>query len=905
MFYFLNFPGDNKSQSYDQGVLFEKLVKKIVDALGFRIIEWREKISGKEYDVRAEAKLGRRMLIGEAKARRETQTMPVITGFVGSLDHEDLPNDTLGLFISISDIAPDARDWLGKTRKRDRIEVIVDREILSRLAQIGYPTTQQIKLWAETRFGMRTGDTHLVVSDRGDFFIQTLARKSETRIKAFCAYDSSGTLIDEADFGKELKSRIEDLSELFFLTNPESFSTPLDSTPGRIGPDKEGTGWFEHKLPAPPDCFVGRIKQLQDFRAYIDDVIYRRTSIRVYQVLSPSGVGKSSFLLKAHSDIESTSVAIFQDARNFRGIIDLLSLLQEFVELSHETFGITEIVPANQAGVLASLLEIDKHLEQDGKIGILFIDQFESLFLKPDLYSTLLDLVLEVINACRNVVFCITRKNDQPTTFDELEEINLQRLRQLSRSTELRDFSSEEATELISHLDHEIGQSLKPKLRDTILEFSASGFPWLVKRIGAHIRDSVVKHGRTQDELIQNGVRPDELFLEDLAEIDIADREFLKELVHYLPATLDDLGQVDRFRGKLLSIKLRLFQDQRLVRLIGRTYDTYNDVFKYYLKHGEIPHPNKYTFRSSPATSIKLLKSILEHKPATTESVETIADLEPGTVPNVLRELRMLELVDYARGQLSIDDEALRAYHHGELETLVKERVWKNNGLVADILNRVATEGELELDVLIGLMRESLPVLQLSEKTWNFYARTLVNWLRFVGLTKPGAITSDGRALGITRRGPRSGYFLPSSYLSEIVALISQFAQHPNMQARELEERARFDCTQLGLIEAVKSEVYQLTPLGRVFLSDSLIRPKVIREFLADLSYVDVYLSKIEHTSESHIDVLRNTLGDTAFTEQTWLWRSKVLANWLEFAELIQRRSGRIIRSKQLGLFDH
>ena len=48
MFYFVNFSGDPNSQSYDQGVLFEELVKKIVGTLGFKDIELREKISGKE-----------------------------------------------------------------------------------------------------------------------------------------------------------------------------------------------------------------------------------------------------------------------------------------------------------------------------------------------------------------------------------------------------------------------------------------------------------------------------------------------------------------------------------------------------------------------------------------------------------------------------------------------------------------------------------------------------------------------------------------------------------------------------------------------------------------------------------------------------------------------------------------
>ena len=287
MFYFVNFSGDPKSQSYDQGVLFEELVKKIVDTLGYKVTDWREKISGKEYDIRAEAKLGKRTLIGEAKARRENQTMPVITAFVGSLDHEDLPIDTLGLFISISDLGADARDWLRKSRTRDRIVTIVGNEILDRLAEIGYPTIQQIKTWAESQFGMRTGDTHLLISDHGDFFIQTLARTNEARIKAFCVYDSHGNRIEEVAFGDQIKKRIEDFQELFFLPSPQSFKTHLDDKQGRIGVDKEGAGWFEHKLPAHPDRFIGRSVQIKDFKSYISDVLNKKT--RLNYEMSESG----------------------------------------------------------------------------------------------------------------------------------------------------------------------------------------------------------------------------------------------------------------------------------------------------------------------------------------------------------------------------------------------------------------------------------------------------------------------------------------------------------------------------------------------------------------------------------------------------------------------------------------
>ena len=160
-------------------------------------------------------------------------------------------------------------------------------------------------------------------------------------------------------------------------------------------------------------------------------------------VLSQSGVGKSSFLLKIHNEIEpNIDIAIFQDARNFRGSIDLLSLLQEFVEVGLDKNIIDIPIPTARVSILDSIAKIDTVLEKTNSIGAIFVDQFESMFSRPELYSDFLDLVLEIIHRCKNIVVCIARKNDQPTTFDERDRINLQRLRQISRSVELTDFLS-------------------------------------------------------------------------------------------------------------------------------------------------------------------------------------------------------------------------------------------------------------------------------------------------------------------------------------------------------------------------------------------------------------------------------------------------------------------------------
>lgn len=186
------------------------------------------------------------------------------------------------------------------------------------------------------------------------------------------------------------------------------------------------------------------------------------------------------------------------------------------------------------------------------------------------------------------------------------------------------------------------------------------------------------------------------------------DRELLKDLSKYLPATLDELSQ--KFDGKLLAMKLKLFHDLRLVRLIGRTYDTYNDVFKEYLKTGKVPLPTKYIFRSAASTTKKVLEAIIKYNCQNIKDLtEQLSDLTSGTIQNVLRELRMLELLENSRGTLSVDQETKEAYQKGQLDTLIKDKVRHRNGLVHDVLNRIAIQDQITLKQLAEYLKEGLP----------------------------------------------------------------------------------------------------------------------------------------------------------------------------------------------------
>ncbi len=68
MFHFIDFSSTIHTLSQNQGKLFERLLKDIVNACGYKDIELRAKMSSMEYDVSAKGKLDNVPLVGEAKA---------------------------------------------------------------------------------------------------------------------------------------------------------------------------------------------------------------------------------------------------------------------------------------------------------------------------------------------------------------------------------------------------------------------------------------------------------------------------------------------------------------------------------------------------------------------------------------------------------------------------------------------------------------------------------------------------------------------------------------------------------------------------------------------------------------------------------------------------------------------
>lgn len=98
MFFFINFDNPSKSETYDKGVLFEKLCKTLLDSCGYKDIEMRVKINNLEYDIQAVNKATFQSLIGEAKAWDKKISSEVMA-FVGKMIHHWLKDKDIWDFL--------------------------------------------------------------------------------------------------------------------------------------------------------------------------------------------------------------------------------------------------------------------------------------------------------------------------------------------------------------------------------------------------------------------------------------------------------------------------------------------------------------------------------------------------------------------------------------------------------------------------------------------------------------------------------------------------------------------------------------------------------------------------------------------------------------------------------------
>jgi hypothetical protein len=892
--------------SQKKGAFFEFFTKRLVELAGYKDIQLRSKRSSLEYDIEATTKLHDRPLVGEAKAHEASMSGKEASAFVGKLLPIALRGNGLdGLFISASPFTAEGEDYLrsvrGNVLERAGINLrtLVGDEIVKFLTlNNNCISEEQLRAAARTVTGLEPCDSWLVIGQRNDFLLTTCGHHIASPPTHFATFTLSGEVLPllpgEA---QRAASQISDLQGLAYSTT----TTGRDYNAGErhaLPSIVAGAGWFDYKFPSPPECFIGRNNPLIDIGKFINDVQSELTALRAVQILSRSGVGKSSLLLKL-ADTETARITVTVDGRNLRTPSDLRLMAVDLVNKAKQSKLADDLpLPRTQEEVPETFHAIGGILQAQHKVALLQVDQFEALLSRPAVFQSLLDLVLSCTTRTVPIVWVMARKNDLAATYDEGAEIDLAQLNQLSRPIRLEDFTPIEEQALLQRLTDELGGRLSRELSEAILTFS-SGFPWLLKRICAHVI-TMSKEGTSQAELSRGGLRAEDLFNEDLAGLEESDKAILRTFAAHMPNTASELAR--RLEGEVgldrLTHKLNDFLGHKLLRLSGDVYDTYNDVFKAYLLTERVPFQTRYVFRVTPGPSLDLLLKIADGGPMDIGPFMRHIGGNTTATSNKLRELRLLGMLDPKSGRVSLSTDAATALDNDTLGDYLR-RALRSNALVGRVMDLIAQHGSVSLSGVEALLRSELPHIRASDNTWATYASTLANWIRYAGMVDiEGNLIRQRESFSddlVLRREFTLGNFFPGTFVpsvrpSKVRLLIERLADRSisrdelsSFLPKNLVPAALRDAKSLGLVDDAGDSIC-LTPHGRALVSRTA---PLADQDVAALALVKPNISALLQAVESSGLVspaeqreILSRFGNAKWAQGTWKWRLGIVNSW-------------------------
>lgn len=873
MFLFYDHKQNNKNKSYYKGILFEKLLSEYLKRNGYDITI-RQKHNCLEYDLEGVDKTTNIRIIGEAKAYQDSITGQTISAFVGKLMGLGLIERKLhGVFLSASPLTPEANDYFntikeygvtsfsGETlflRIIETLELPTKAQIFSKVKDMGYNPLMEYIL--ATNYGY----SRLVIVSANDSMIPS----------CFCVLNSNLDLISDEKLLREYQSNINELISLEPIYNSpnKEIRKEFRSIQQGLMLSKD---WIDYRLPASPQFYVGRKELISQI---LKIIIEPNKESRVIQIKSRSGVGKSSTLAVLSDTLLDKGYNVeLHDARDIKSIIDIYSIIGRFVRAKTLPQDYTE------------LEEQIKTVNSNGK-SIFIVDQFESIFQQPEIFNAYETIARIIYNIGENVFFCLARKNDQLTTYDD-SLISLQQLNSISKNFELKDFSKEEAKELLDKINSQSAKRISKEVLAYVLEF-AQGFPWLLKRTMAHILKLTNEENISQKQLIGTGLMLDDLFEEELEGLEEIEKEYLTKICCKLPADYHQL-QIYFEEDTLLPKMLDKFTQVRLLRLTGDTYDTYNDVFKEFLVYQKLPEfRHQHIYRQHPNAVINFFEKIVNKNKFTIEQLSKNQKTSQGSLGNLIKECRNFEMLKKEENYWTVPKNIKDIYFQGHLGAHIRRQLL-NNYLVTNLL-QIMSSKSIIFDDLVNIIKSNFPYVEASEPTWNSYANVLLCWLEVAYIVRRDTnsvikLTNLPDDFNLTEklgnllnasyrkrgRSPQTDHFLPSTSWKCIEECF-MYLKQGNVKDTSKFKKAYSDLKKCGITDTL-DKISDVNSLKRIFKEN----------FFQTEAYKEVW--RIARNGEN-IQLEVSKMFSTEITDATLLWRTKQIINCGKALGLIDKK---------------
>jgi hypothetical protein len=603
----------------------------------------------------------------------------------------------------------------------------------------------------------KPGKFFLLYTEKGVYWVHPIISQGKKTPDRIAVFNDKGLPISDRStlsYLTKLHPALDDFNNIT-MGSTAALQPGLFQDADEIVEIRGGAGCFEYQYPSTPECFVGRKALLNELNSFAGEIINKTTSRRGIVFEAPSGLGKSSAVLASVNDLQKMGhFAVAIDSRTASSS-RFLPGLTDYILKKFGNFGgiLTETDCQKSATgfdrAVKTILDIGNLLQSHGKLLFIFLDQFENVFLLPDVLKPIKDLFLKICEIQTHLILCFSWNKDLLLSTQGFSGDLVKTVRENSKNILLKTFSRAEMDLFLKKLSKDLNEDLTKELHSFLVEFS-QGYPWLLKLLCFHVKVAR-ESGFPQSNIAEHLLSIEELFQHDIQKLSKKEIRSLLEIAGSSPMRLSESRPL--VEPKILKNLIR----NRVIVAMGSTVDVYSDIFRDYLNTDVLPLWDNYILGSGSEAVIRAVKIL-----HAANGILDISDFKKQTgLPKnlfykIVKDMDFLGLVKIIKGNASLQIKLPSRPRDGEvvLRNYLNDRL-KSHRLVRRLLKTLKEKNALAIDDIAKRFETWCACLSETKQGWVRNVRILAEWMDTADLAL------------LDKRNRRLIYFDPSKEIRE------------------------------------------------------------------------------------------------------------------------------------------
>jgi len=725
------------SSTTEKGRLLEDLAASVLKVQQYEITETL-RVTGMEIDVLAEHKVSKSVILVECKAHEDNLPSDVISKLLGNTM---IRGASAGWLLSTGPLSKDAEglrsEWESRTdTDRSKLSFYTSNRVIELLLDARIITSPvSIKEKIKGLFIPSDNNT-LMITDIGMYWLIPIVEEGSEFVTSVVVFDAkTGHRIISKDLLEKLKVYKNSYSSYQWLEGTETdkkASEQLLDEYQNIVPVISGDDWADYR-PARPEDFVGRRTLIDDMYNFFADVSEEKSQTRLFSIKAPSGMGKSSIVLKIASIAQS-----HRKAKNiFIYAVDVRTAMSSrYVEMAlkacfdkADSVGFTDTRNRDmQFTNISSFMQSDSvistlsHLKSQKKVLILIFDQFEELFSKKELFGLFdnIRVLSNILDAQKqNFVLGFSWKTDLSIPAEHPAYYMWSNLSDRRREFEVAQFKQSEIKSAVNMFGKQLGEKINPVLSNYLIK-QCQGYPWLLKKLCVHVFN-LIKEGGTQEAVIGRRLNIVDLFDKDISELTPEEHACIIEIAKDSPA--DFFRVVDLYGNDVVTSLV----NRRIVIRRASRLTLYWDIFRDYVTNKTIPTiVLDYIPQQQFSSMGRLLSILLKHGDMTPNELSLKTNLSTTTIDNIMIDVVMAGVAKRENGMVSV------IFSHEDQIIRTLQSFFMNHILY----NQIALYARDGFNYLFfsELFNTIYEHSEINSKTKKTYCAKMLNWFIRLGL---------------------------------------------------------------------------------------------------------------------------------------------------------------------------